>query len=511
MPEVSPKYEQQTLWDIPKRISSLEADFGHSRCDKPDGQTNGQCGQEVAHAQVFPPRAKDKGLQTLVTSGLIGCDSSASATLQSFLESKCVRRLDTAGSTLFNLTWKRKRTPLGRFVFGACSVGAPHIRQRLYFVADAESGRLGMRGSAPGQAGYTAQPSELGGVGDTGRTGLPDSQPEKFCGAWRRQKGRTATEPSETASGLADTSGRQLSFAVGQPDRRNGIGSDGADNSGVSQRPGPLNGFWRDADWIGCRDGKFRPVEPKYVWMVDEHTAPMGSVCDAGSSNAEAEKEKVNASEAQIRPDQKLPLLRRTPSSQALDERRVGKHNEFSPATLLQPEVHGTGLRRNDQGAQRQKQPAAIGQGGKENLRAVWEDKLQIARTPQRQRSDEQRAREFEEFVRLLPSSLALAEVRGDTATVEALRLLLKTSGAQGLVLHPSVPVETLWRSLTEKVQDRLWMDFEAGGFRRTIEFPLATGATARVGRLRLYGDAICVPAARAFIEAYLKIKSVKK
>jgi hypothetical protein len=114
MPEVSPKYEQQTLWDIPKRISSLEADFGHSRCDKPDGQTNGQCGQEVAHAQVFPPRAKDKGLQTLVTSGLIGCDSSASATLQSFLESKCVRRLDTAGSTLFNLTWKRKRTPLGR-------------------------------------------------------------------------------------------------------------------------------------------------------------------------------------------------------------------------------------------------------------------------------------------------------------------------------------------------------------------------------------------------------------
>ena len=33
---------------------------------------------------------------------------------------------------------------------------------------------------------------------------------------------------------------------------------------------------------------------------------------------------------------------------------------------------------------------------------------------------------------------------------------------------------------------------------------PLAYGSPARVGRLRLYGDAICIPAAQAFIEAYL-------
>ncbi len=33
---------------------------------------------------------------------------------------------------------------------------------------------------------------------------------------------------------------------------------------------------------------------------------------------------------------------------------------------------------------------------------------------------------------------------------------------------------------------------------------PLAHGSPARVGRLRMYGDAICVPAAQAFISAYL-------
>lgn len=31
---------------------------------------------------------------------------------------------------------------------------------------------------------------------------------------------------------------------------------------GKDDRPGPVNGFWRDADWLFCRDGKWRPVEP---------------------------------------------------------------------------------------------------------------------------------------------------------------------------------------------------------------------------------------------------------
>ncbi|EBP7342850.1 DNA cytosine methyltransferase, partial [Salmonella enterica] len=29
-------------------------------------------------------------------------------------------------------------------------------------------------------------------------------------------------------------------------------------NSGAS----PVNSFWRDADWLFCRDGKWRPVKP---------------------------------------------------------------------------------------------------------------------------------------------------------------------------------------------------------------------------------------------------------
>ena len=208
---------------------------------------------------------------------------------------------------------------VGKIVLGACSVGAPHIRQRLYFVAQsgikrgirtnasfaccnkssnrvfgrdgdagivehAEGGGLGMRGGAPGNGGHAAQPSELGGVGDTGRTGLRDSQPEELRGSRRGQKGRAVAEPSQAACWLANASGGQLSLTVGRPDQRDGLGPDGAHDSGVPGRPGPLNGFWRDADWIGCRDGKFRPVEPGTFPLASGYPGRVGLLRLAGDA-----------------------------------------------------------------------------------------------------------------------------------------------------------------------------------------------------------------------------------
>lgn len=50
----------------------------------------------------------------IVTSGLSGIPSSRSAALQSSLENRLIKRLDSAGSTLFVETWKRRATPLRR-------------------------------------------------------------------------------------------------------------------------------------------------------------------------------------------------------------------------------------------------------------------------------------------------------------------------------------------------------------------------------------------------------------
>jgi hypothetical protein len=95
-------------------ISSPALASGVTPCDSPDGKTSGKSGPDRAPARASAPRAKVKGLMTLVTSGRYGCPSSESAALQSSLENRLMQRLDTGGSTLFRLTWRRPRTPLGR-------------------------------------------------------------------------------------------------------------------------------------------------------------------------------------------------------------------------------------------------------------------------------------------------------------------------------------------------------------------------------------------------------------
>ena len=95
-------------------ISSPALESGPTPCALPDGPMSDLFGREVVPAPVSARRAKAEGLQTLVTSGLIGRDSSASAGLQRSLENRLMMRLDTAGSTLFKLTWKGRTTPLGR-------------------------------------------------------------------------------------------------------------------------------------------------------------------------------------------------------------------------------------------------------------------------------------------------------------------------------------------------------------------------------------------------------------
>jgi hypothetical protein len=96
---------------------------GTSPLPLPPGQMDLFAGPAPAHASPSPSPAKAAVARTTGTYGRIGSVSSASADLQSSLESRLKQRLDGAGSTLFSATWKRKVTPQGRWYWAHTASG----------------------------------------------------------------------------------------------------------------------------------------------------------------------------------------------------------------------------------------------------------------------------------------------------------------------------------------------------------------------------------------------------
>lgn len=94
-------------------ISSLELEFGPTRFDAQAGLTIDLFGPVPVRVNLSPRQAKELGLMTSGTRGLHGTGSSASAALQSSLESRLRARLSILGSTLYTLTWKPWTTPTG--------------------------------------------------------------------------------------------------------------------------------------------------------------------------------------------------------------------------------------------------------------------------------------------------------------------------------------------------------------------------------------------------------------
>ena len=140
----------------------------------------------------------------------------------------------------------------------AAGVGAPHIRQRLYWAADADDARLEGRFAVRQRADECAAGPH--GMAD----GLADAESQrKAANELRRDSGE-----------------RQQLEGAGA--RRNSC-DDGRD---VAQQPaaGPTNGHWADADWLHCRDGKWRPVEPGTFPLAHGATARVGRLRAYGNA-----------------------------------------------------------------------------------------------------------------------------------------------------------------------------------------------------------------------------------
>ena len=189
------------------------------------------------------------------------------------------------------------------YAYGAadlCSagIGAPHIRQRLFFgafrrdalgfIRERLSDHYGDGWSEAG-GGFTATGHD-GAFGDGAAGGLVDCQRARLeglaghgarggePGRQRAIKDRPAAEAG-AACGLADNASERWN---GRQDTAGTAGRHCAETSGGAgqmaddlndgqrhHRPGPTNGFWADTDWLLCRDERWRPVEPGTFPLAD--------------------------------------------------------------------------------------------------------------------------------------------------------------------------------------------------------------------------------------------------
>lgn len=181
--------------------------------------------------------------------------------------------------------------------FPSAGIGAPHIRDRAYWVAYSSSQGLAQRVSdgrvqretVVTREGQTPVSSgDLGGLANPYRDG---------CGqGWEGipETGSDGVERNGTVGRLADDKGsgrgeeRQDGSRGAARDRTQGE-SAGSEPGGSDSRSGPTNGFWADADWLFCRDGKWRPVEPGTFPLAHGAPARVGRLRGYGNAiNAEA-------------------------------------------------------------------------------------------------------------------------------------------------------------------------------------------------------------------------------
>jgi len=391
----------------------------------------------------------------------------------------------------------------------AAGFGAPHIRQRLYWAGQREGvghaddtrleiGRRGPDELVGAQGRQAAQrPVGLSGVGgglaephdaerrpdlpgrderdgaDAGRPqgtghvgagggsgGLADADGRDASAERQQRGGQQRQQPQDGLAGdrVANDTGcgrreeRADGRGVAAGDRAQRLAAGSVDGGGDSC-PGPTNGLWRDVDWLGCRDGKWRPVSASPQPVAYGSAESLGRVRDASAQACEEEINgvlEIPGNETALR-DLWCDLVAQTAS----EGWPLGRVPGLCEAPFLLAFLRQLAEQRRGISERLSLPRAETSQGG---VRGVWADDG-TARAPRQRGLDGQSSGEHSDPVRLLSSILARA-------------------------------AQEAW-ALDHKAYAEAY-------------FPLAVGSENRVGRLRGYGNAINLAQAQGFIEAVM-------
>lgn len=253
-----------TLETTRNAISLPGSASGHTPCAERDGRMINLSGRDRALANLSARQARKAGLLMSGTYGPLSITSLTSVGLQLSLENRLQAATLMHGSTLYNLTWKQWVTPMGLSRF----------RLRASVRRTSESAPIGWPTPTTSNDRYPCPQEAMRNYRENGTKIQKRLQDVAALTRWPTP---TATDYKGGLSGGTDAQ-REVEH-----------GSSGCCST-VSQ-PLQVNGFWRDADWLSCRDGKWRPVEPGTFPLAYGITNRMGRLRAYGNAiNAEAAK-----------------------------------------------------------------------------------------------------------------------------------------------------------------------------------------------------------------------------
>ncbi|HHS9279693.1 TPA: DNA cytosine methyltransferase [Klebsiella michiganensis] len=176
----------------------------------------------------------------------------------------------------------------GATAFPSASVGAPHQRDRAYWVADADRQQWERCGEfQPTGGGKPSDSCVIGWLDNTER----DRWSARRNGDHLGNDGQQPYADGENG-GMADTVRAGFRAQPKKSNEKNSLQREEANHASAlhgADAAGPVNGFWRDADWLYCRDGKWRPVRPGSFPLVDGIPARVGRLRAYGNAiNIEA-------------------------------------------------------------------------------------------------------------------------------------------------------------------------------------------------------------------------------
>lgn len=160
---------------------------------------------------------------------------------------------------------EREDYAVGFAVLPACSVGAPHKRDRLFFGAHRLAHASGITDNKRREHAQHRRQDE---TEQTGMGRCDGGMANTESDGRRIRNTENIRAPNAQSDAFTDsihcTTNREQRFTAGWYN--------------------PHHGFWSDADWLGCRDGKFRPVEPGTFPLANGIPARVGRLRGYGNA-----------------------------------------------------------------------------------------------------------------------------------------------------------------------------------------------------------------------------------